>query len=121
MSKKPLEEPKPFDSPFAKLGGLRAQLSPGPAPTSVAEPRAKPTPARAVVRIERKGHAGKDMTRVERLALSAKELEEWLRDLKRDLGCGGSVEDDALLLQGDQRERAAAWLTARGVGKITKG
>lgn len=121
MSKKPFQEPKPFDSPFAKLGHLRTQLSPGPAPTPVAEPRPKPAPARAVVRIERKGHAGKDMTRVEHLGLEPRELEAWLRDLKRALGCGGSVDGGDLLLQGDQRERAENWLTARGIRKVTRG
>ena len=63
MPKKPFEEPKPFESPFAKLAGLRPQLTAGPPPARAAEPRTKPTPARAVVRIERKGHGGKDMTR----------------------------------------------------------
>ena len=119
MSKKPFEEPKPFDSPFAKLAALRPELSPGPSP--VEKPHIKPAPTRAVVRIERKGHGGKDMTRVEHLALSAKELERWLSDLKRALGCGGSIEGDDLLLQDDQRERAVAWLEARGVRAVTRG
>ena len=121
MPKKPFEEPKPFESPFAKLGGLRSQLNAGSAPAQVAETRSQPVPARAVVRIEHKGHGGKEMTRVDHLALSAKEFERWLSDLKRSLGCGGSVEGSDLLLQGDQRERAVAWLETRGVGKVTRG
>jgi translation initiation factor 1 len=97
----------PFNNPFGKLGGKK----PPPAP-----PKA---PARAVVRYERKGHGGKEMTRVEHLGLSPKELERWLKEAKQGLGCGGVVEKDALLLQGDQRERLRAWLEKRGVAKVT--
>jgi translation initiation factor 1 len=121
MPKKPLAEPMPFESPFAKLDGLRSQLRPGPPSATAVRPAAKPTPARAVVRIERKGHGGKEMTRVEHLGLSATMLEVWLGDLKRGLGCGGTVDGGDLLLQGDQRERAMAWLDGRGVGKVTRG
>jgi len=65
-------------------------------------------------------HGGKEMTRVEHLDLRVEELDGWLSDLKRSLGCGGTVEGDALLLQEDQRERTAAWLEARGVAKVTR-
>jgi translation initiation factor 1 len=97
-----------FNNPFAKLPGAKA--------TPPAAPKA---PARAVVRYERKGHGGKEMTRVEKLELSPKDLEKWLKDAKSGLGCGGIVEGGALLLQGDQRERLRAWLEKRGVAKIT--
>jgi len=40
---------------------------------------------------------------VEKLELRPGELEQWLKDLKRSLGCGGVVEDRCLVLQGDQR------------------
>lgn len=76
-------------------------------------------PARSVVRYERKGRGGKEVTLVEKLDLGAAELEAWCRDLKRALGCGGSVEGSAILLAGDQRGRLAALLEARGVRKIT--
>jgi translation initiation factor 1 len=51
--------------------------------------------------------------------LNARELDAWLKTLKQSLGCGGRIEDGALLLQGDQRDRLPALLTARGVRKIT--
>jgi translation initiation factor 1 len=78
-------------------------------------------PARAVVRMERAGRGGKEVTVVEHLGLSATELERWLKDLKAGLGCGGVVEGDALMLQGNHRERLAKLLTARGVKKVTQG
>ncbi len=115
MSDKPPGEP-PFHNPFHKLAAVKDGLPPGPAPKPAAAPKG---PARAVVRYERKGHGGKEMTRVEQLGLSAKELERWLKEAKQALGCGGIVEGGCLLVQGDQRERLRAWLEKRGVGKVT--
>jgi translation initiation factor 1 len=69
--------------------------------------------------MEKKGRGGKVVTVVEKLALPPRELERWLGDLKRALGCGGAVEGGALVLQGDSRERAGKWLTGRGVGRVT--
>jgi translation initiation factor 1 len=71
------------------------------------------------VRVERSGRAGKEVTVIEHLALPAAELERWLKALKAGLGCGGVLEGEALMLQGDQRTREPALLTARGVRKIT--
>ena len=78
-------------------------------------------PIRAVVRMERAGRGGKEATVVEQLGLSAAELDEWLKALKAALGCGGSVEGAALMLQGDHRKRLPAVLTARGVRKVIVG
>ncbi|MFP2913536.1 translation initiation factor, partial [Pyxidicoccus sp. 3LFB2] len=81
----------------------------------------EPRPARAVVRMERKGRGGKEVTVVEHLELPVPQREVWLKALKNSLGCGGVVEGDALVLQGDQRERLPALLEARGVRKVTVG
>lgn len=114
----------PFHDAFAKL---RERLPEGWTPPPAAEPRVAPPPeprngpARAVVRIERKGRGGKEATLVEKLDLPAATLSAWLDDAKRSLGCGGSVEGGALVLQGDQRDRVARWLERRGVRKVTVG
>jgi translation initiation factor 1 len=112
------DEKKPFNNPFAALRDKLGSLPAGPAPAKRAEPKG---PARAVVRMERKGRAGKEVTAVEQLGLPAPELERWLKDLKAALGCGGAVEGDALVLQGDHRKRLAELLAERGVRKITVG
>ena len=70
------------------------------------------------MRFERKGRGGKAVTVVEKLDLAPPELEAWLAELKRALGCGGAVEGDALVLQGDLRARVGALLEARGVRKV---
>jgi translation initiation factor 1 len=118
-----------FNSPFAKLAeklpdvvasapAQPTQPAPPPKPAPSAKPP-KPPPARAVVRIERKGRGGKEATIVEKLALPPKELAAWGDALKRSLGCGGAIEGDAVVVQGDQRERVRKWLEAKGVGKVT--
>jgi translation initiation factor 1 len=76
---------------------------------------------RAVVRIERTGRGGKEVTVVEHLEIRPAEREKWLKALKGTLGCGGVVEGENLVLQGDHRKRLPAILTAKGVKKVTIG
>jgi translation initiation factor 1 len=109
---------KPDASPFAALAGLRDSLPSGPVK---GEPPAPKGPARAVVRMERKGRAGKEATIIEKLDLPAAHLETWCRALKVALGCGGAVDGDTIVLQGDLRKRVEAVLVARGVRKVTIG
>jgi len=97
-----------------------AQAAPPARPAPAAKPP-KPPPARAVVRIERKGRGGKEATVIEKLALPPRELAAWADTLKRSLGCGGAVEGDAIVVQGDQRERVRKWLEAKGVGRVIAG
>ena len=107
--------------PFAALEKLRDQLPKGPEPAAPAPPPPPRGPARAVVRMERKGRRGKEVTVVEKLALAPAALEEWCKALKQALGCGGAVEGDAIVLQGDLRDRITAVLEKRGVAKVTLG
>jgi translation initiation factor 1 len=104
--------------PFATLEALREQLPQGPGSTEVPKPKG---PARAVIRTERKHRGGKEVTIVDHLNLPARELETWCRALKQALGCGGSVENATIVLQGDLRTRLPDLLTKRGVGKVTIG
>ena len=112
------DDKKPFHNPFGALRDKLGDLPLGPAPRPPAPAKG---PARAVVRMERKGRGGKEVTVVEQLELPARELESWLKDLKNALGCGGAVEGPTLVLQGDQRKRLPELLAARGVRKITVG
>lgn len=108
--------------PFAALEALRASLPTGPS-AAPAAPVAPPPkgPARAVVRLERKGRRGKDVTVVEKLGLPPAALETWCKELKQALGCGGAVEDTVIVLQGDLRSRIEAVLVKKGVGAVTVG
>ncbi|MBX5480745.1 MAG: translation initiation factor [Myxococcaceae bacterium] len=112
----------PFNNPFAalkdRLGELPSALPPPKTSAPAPEPKG---PARAVVRYERKGHGGKEVTLVEQLELAEAQRLAWLKELKQALGCGGQVEGATLVLQGDQRERLPKLLEARGVRKISVG
>lgn len=112
----------PFHNPFGALAGKREELpSKPPAAAAPAQAQERKGPARAVVRMERKGRGGKEVTVVEQLGLRPAELEVWLKALKGSLGCGGVVEEEALVLQGDHRDRLPALLEARGVRRVTVG
>lgn len=115
-----MTKPKDPVSPFAALDALRAKLPPGP-PRPPPKPVEKKPPARAVVRMERKGRGGKEVTVVDKLELKPAELETWCRELKSAMGCGGTVDGDLIVLQGDLRTRLPAALTAMGVIKVTVG
>jgi len=109
----------PANNPFAGLASLRESLPVG----AVEAPRdpAVKAPARAVVRREKAGRAGREVTVVSHLELSAEALSDWLVALKRQLGCGGQVEEETLVFHGDQRDRLEPLLQSRGVAKVTRG
>jgi translation initiation factor 1 len=117
-------------NPFAALAGLAPALpvaseepaAPGAAPAAPgAAPAADKAPKEALVRVERKGRGGKTVTLVERLGLDAAGLESWCKQLKGKLGAGGAVEGEALVIQGDQRDRVEEALRQLGVGKVRRG
>ncbi|MDR2862272.1 MAG: hypothetical protein LBV54_00125 [Puniceicoccales bacterium] len=107
------------DNPFASL---KSDLFP-PAPVPPATPRASAPekPARRGIvhlRIERSGRGGKTVTilfgpGIERL--SEAECGALLRALKAALGTGGTAGAPGTLeVQGDERPRAAEWLSKAG-------
>jgi translation initiation factor 1 len=117
--------------PFAALAALRDLLPPLP-PGAVAKPHSEyvkenlkassvSVPGRAVVRMERKGRGGKEVTVVDKLGLPPAALETWCRDLKQALGCGGAVDGELIVLQGDLRTRLPEVLSKKGVAKVTIG
>jgi len=116
-----VDEKKPFHNPFAGLKDKLGDLPRGPEAPRAPEPQPAKGPARAVVRLERKGRGGKEVTVVEQLGLPAAALRVWVKELKGALGCGGAVEGDALVLQGDQRDRLPALLEERGVRRVSVG
>lgn len=111
----------PFNNPFGALKDAVGELPPAPPSAPSAEPAPAKGPTRAVVRLEKKGRGGKQVTVVEQLSLPPPELAEWAQALKQSLGCGGAVEDEAIVVQGDHRERVRAWLEGRGVRRVSVG
>ena len=117
-----MSEKKPFHNPFGALRALRESMPDPPAPPAPeppAPPSRTPSIPRAVVRLERSGRGGKEVTVIDHLNLTVAQRAAWLKAFKAALGCGGIVEEDRLVLQGDQRERLPPLLTERGVRKVT--
>lgn len=75
-------------------------------------------PPKVVVRLERKGRGGRTVTRVQGLGWPDDALADLARRMARALGCGAGVEEGDVVLHGDQRERAEAWLVARGARRV---
>lgn len=111
-------------SPFAALAALKETLPEGRPPDP---PRAPPAPpdrrfaGKIVVARSRKGRGGRTVTCVRGIDASPEQLEAIARELKRALGCGASVEDGEVLVQGEQEPRVAAWLEAQGAKRIVIG
>lgn len=80
-----------------------------PQPASLA-----PQQQTARIQREKKGRAGKTVTVVRDLQLTPEDLAALARQLKERCGCGGTVRDGNIEMQGDQRERVAAELQKLG-------
>ena len=74
--------------------------------------------SRIVLQFEKKGHGGKQATRVEGIPFCAEALGRLARDLRREMGCGAWVEGATILLQGDLTERLKDWFGKKGVRRI---
>ena len=114
----------PFNPAFAGLAGLRAEMpnAPDTRPEPAEEAPSPPGPrGKIVVTRERKGRGGKTVTRVARLGYELSGLEQTLDTLKRTLGCAGTVEEEDLILSGDQTGRVAEWLRAELGRKVVVG
>jgi translation initiation factor 1 len=118
-NKEPSEGKAPLkpqdDEAGARAGGLR-NTSRHDGPPELQSGVAKDHKMkRVVLRLERKGHGGKEMTRIEKLTLTSTLLEQWLKEIKQSLGCGGVIDGEDLLIQGDQRDRLSAFFTKKGI------
>lgn len=63
-------------------------------------------PGDGIVRVSRetKGRSGKGVTVITGLPLDTKELDELAKELKRKCGCGGTVKNGTIEIQGDHRD-----------------
>ena len=68
----------------------------------------------AKMRMEKKGRGGKTVTVVYNLPNNAAFLKELCSELKRLCGTGGAIDDGAIELQGDLRERVRECLMKKG-------
>ncbi|MCS6980116.1 MAG: translation initiation factor [Flavobacteriales bacterium] len=70
--------------------------------------------ARAKLRLEKNGRGGKTVTVIYDITSARHSLLEVCQRLKKSLGCGGAVQNDTILIQGDFREKIRAHLEKEG-------
>ena len=75
-----------------------------------------PSRQRLIVRIDRRGRAGKQVTLIEGFKGSGDDLAALAKTLKVKCGVGGTAKDGEITIQGDLRDKVTALLTSRGYG-----
>lgn len=81
-----------------------------------AAPRDEAVPETFTVRLRLENRGpGKQVTRLDGLPRNGAYLEELARNLKRACGAGGTVGEESIELQGDQRERLRELLEKKGL------
>lgn len=68
----------------------------------------------ARVRRETKGRGGKTVTTISGLILPLDDLKSLAKQMKARCGCGGSLKDGVIEIQGDQAELLCQWLIEKG-------
>lgn len=113
-------------NPFAALSG--AGLPPAPTsktpPSPAAVKPAAPEKNRGRVDILREtgGRGGKTVTVVTNfVGIGLPEKEQLLKKMRAACGCGGTVKDGQIELQGDKREQAAKILSEAGFRPVFAG
>ena len=104
--------------------GRPSKAEPPEEKTPIAEPPRpeRALPGRVILARETRGRGGKTVTAITFREGDPSDPAGLARSLRTDLGCGGTFEEeeDRIVLQGDQVERAAEWFTRRGT-KVTRG
>lgn len=75
-----------------------------------------PSQQRLIVRIDRRGRAGKQVTLIEGFKGSSDDLAALAKTLKVKCGVGGTAKDGEITIQGDLRDKITALLTSMGYG-----
>jgi len=112
----------PFETLREKFGDtLPRSLEPAPRTVTPSPKQPRVVLERVTVRRERAGRGGKTVTVAEGPGFAGRTLEPLAREAGRALGVGARVEKGALVVQGDQCERLAAWLAGRGFERVVRG
>jgi len=117
-------------NPFAALSGAGLPVAPKAVLEAAARSVSKGKPAgapeknrgRVEIRRETGGRGGKTVTVVSGfVGIGLSEKEQLSKKMRAACGCGGTVKDGAIEIQGDQREKIAAILTDAGFRPVFAG
>lgn len=111
-------------NPFAKLrpaGALPVPTTPAPVQPSTPPAEDPLEGGRLVVSLERKGHGGKSVVRIDGVLGGKAQRKQLARDLGRALGRGARVEQDCVLVQGSDLDGPIAWLEEHGAQGVVRG
>ncbi|MFA6289793.1 MAG: translation initiation factor [Opitutaceae bacterium] len=114
-------------NPFAALGGLGlSNLPAGPAAQPLAKAEAVPASAKNRGRVDvlrsTAGRGGKTVTVAKNFTgIGLPEKEALCKKMRSAAGCGGTVKDGQIEIQGDQREVVARVLTEAGFRPVMAG
>lgn len=88
-------------------GRIRPETTPSPT---------TPPPSDGVIRIgiSKQGRGGKPVTVITGVPLTGTELENYARRIKQKCGCGGTLRDHTIEIQGDKRDLILADALAQG-------
>ena len=104
-------------APKAVLEKAAAQLGKKIAPAAPEKNR-----GRVEIRRETGGRGGKTVTTASGfVGIGLPEKEQLAKKMRAACGCGGTVKDGAIEIQGDQREKIAAILTEAGFRAVLAG
>lgn len=110
-------------NPFSALAASGAP-SAAPGPAAARDPVAAPSRHRGRVDIRRTtaGRGGKTVTVVTGfVGIGQPEKEDLAKRMRQACGCGGTVKEGEIEIQGDQREKIAAILAAAGFRPVFAG
>lgn len=110
-------------NPFGALSGAGLPVAPRPVPQA-ADKMEKPAKNRGRVDIKRTtaGRGGKTVTVVTGfVGIGLSEKESLAKKMRSACGCGGTVKDGDIEIQGDQREKIAQILAEAGFRPVFAG
>jgi translation initiation factor 1 len=110
-------------NPFGALDGTGLKSVPmAPGKAAPAPAKAERNRGRVDITREKGGRGGKTVTVVDGFTgIGLPEKEQLMRKARAACGCGGTVKDGRIEIQGDQRDTVARILTAAGFRPVFAG